>query len=1108
MTSAFTTTSASFDTHDGNQGCLSLANLSPPLWDYEQRSTRAASLDADAAHSQSTSPSSTLFDASATATTLAPGFNPANNLTAPGLDPFFDFDFNPAQADPQAFFDDAISWSTIKGEATHNVGDANVRGSYPLTPTLTASVHPTPRGGSSEPVSRPDSGNISLSVSPQLLQKSSFESVSVPAVVEPLNHMFHSGNSSQTGLDNMSSNWMQKPANLAHQSPRVTVSEYRDGSPQSRPVQRTVGDYFNDAHGGYQSAGHFISPRHETGTVSNRRLSLDDCDDDTPVSRRRLEHRSRSAQETVSINQNEAKRRLQDSNDMVDKWVSQSQAKACMPQEISVVDTQAVEQARRVVHGDVPFGQLTENRYVAGQTYYNQDSGSSHQLNEIDRQIIAGDVWGDRPLIHQILPSTNQPPTSQAAIDKYQRQCADNDSTISRSATWGTRRRSLPSVFEADNEGILSGNFLKKLIISSRGNGDKRSRSGSLLSDIYGFVRRPSVGSRKRSRSRSRNGKCEDEASGQQGVETQGGGKSRLSPPTRTPSWGKKAVPNINSALVSMGHVSAAIGATHSRSGSISGKTLSSTLTVRSSLQRPRSVSAAASTENTSNVAGLWKRSRGPSMPPSAPVSNAGANAEEEEDDDDDELHDDHDLRMMDAGVMKQFTPDVAGFGQQVLSLNPNLGVENSYLLDRITHQQMLRYNSLVKAKDEHFGLGNKCPCGSLCLALGGSAKTADLQSDSPRAGDSISAPSSDPDDGTAGEGVMSQESFPPGIPMPPTSHFPAELECQLCFQRKKCVKPSDWTKHVHEDVQPFTCTWDNCRDAKMFKRKADWIRHENEGHRHLEWWTCDIDPCRHTCYRRDNFLQHLVREHKFAEPRIKTKAALKRASGLDPAWAKVEQCHRETSKQPQEEPCRFCKRVFYTWRDLTVHLAKHMEQVSLPVLHAVAAKVPRAKANGESGLGNSVDGAQKQCSGVAAAVGQEQGHFGNGSRQPLEKNFSHGLLAEGPLQCSVGPEQQHVMPMVSSCEYQYGHEGAGFASPFGPVDEGIDECVLATSQLSQAQNSVKAPQLGNLMPDFGENELEPFPLFDALGLEATTALQSQINEHQMMTMGHGAHQT
>jgi hypothetical protein len=106
-----------------------------------------------------------------------------------------------------------------------------------------------------------------------------------------------------------------------------------------------------------------------------------------------------------------------------------------------------------------------------------------------------------------------------------------------------------------------------------------------------------------------------------------------------------------------------------------------------------------------------------------------------------------------------------------------------------------------------------------------------------------------------------------------------------------------------------------------------------------LEWWTCDVEECRHTCYRRDNFLQHLVREHKFPEPKVKTKAALKRSGGNDPTWQKVERCHVETSKRPQEEPCRFCAKTFPSWKKLTVHLAKHMEQISLPVLRLVDAK-------------------------------------------------------------------------------------------------------------------------------------------------------------------------
>lgn len=42
---------------------------------------------------------------------------------------------------------------------------------------------------------------------------------------------------------------------------------------------------------------------------------------------------------------------------------------------------------------------------------------------------------------------------------------------------------------------------------------------------------------------------------------------------------------------------------------------------------------------------------------------------------------------------------------------------------------------------------------------------------------------------------------------------------------------------------------------------------------------------------------------------------------------------------RPQDEPCRFCGKTLTTWKKLTVHLAKHMETMSLPVLRLVAYK-------------------------------------------------------------------------------------------------------------------------------------------------------------------------
>jgi hypothetical protein len=169
-----------------------------------------------------------------------------------------------------------------------------------------------------------------------------------------------------------------------------------------------------------------------------------------------------------------------------------------------------------------------------------------------------------------------------------------------------------------------------------------------------------------------------------------------------------------------------------------------------------------------------------------------------------------------------------------------------------------------------------------------------------------------------------------------------------LCFKVKKFHKPSDWTKHVHEDVQPFSCTFPNCNEPKSFKRKADWVRHENERHRRLEYWKCNVQECNHICYRKDNFVQHLVREHKKTEPKIKrgsssSKAKAAQANGWpaedNEVLRLVESCRFETQNKPRDEPCRFCGNICSSWKKLSVHMGKHMEQLAMPVLELVNMK-------------------------------------------------------------------------------------------------------------------------------------------------------------------------
>lgn len=641
---------------------------------------------------------------------------------------------------------------------------------------------------------------------------------------------------------------------------------------------------------------------------------------------------ARSDAQVESINDMAARRSMEQRKQEIDEWLQTSTPLpgGDIPPEQPVVEDDGILQK------EIPLGDKTENKPIPGQTYIRETGGGPLTTEDLEVMRQGRRPWEDAPTPLSISQSNSpayQPATSHEAMLKYQRMCRDNDSIVSRAATWGTRRLSLPSLL--DEEVQITGNLFKKLSIG-RGDARRPSILGNIRS-FSNFVRRPSNSGNKRSRTEHEDAGSSMTESSTEKKDSQ----TKLAPPSPKPGWTKKqSVPSLNTSFLDVGNRIASMGTNHGRAGSVSATPITSPKSPGSlnlSVKMPRRLR---SKSETSGIVDLWMRSGGPPVPntrvPAAPEA-------EEDEEDDDDLVEEGEAKTDSDNLIDEITPNPLGFQQHIVRLNPMLNKPGHYLVERIAHHQVARYKNLLNLKVKHLQAvaARNCPCGSMCVASGGSANILDSRGEQ-RGLDPLSSRIDGSDgDITPVEGLINQDSFPQGIPMPPTTALPAEFECQLCFTAKKFQKPSDWTKHVHEDVQPFTCTWERCREPKMFKRKADWVRHENEGHRHLEWWTCDVDDCRHKCYRRDNFLQHLVREHKFPEPKIKTKAAMKRAAagGIDPTWAKVEQCHHETDELPQNEPCRFCGKTFPSWKKLTVHLAKHMEQISLPILRLVAKK-------------------------------------------------------------------------------------------------------------------------------------------------------------------------
>ena len=562
------------------------------------------------------------------------------------------------------------------------------------------------------------------------------------------------------------------------------------------------------------------------------------------------------------------------------------------------------------------------------------------QEEPLPSQFIRKGPWED-PTTGPIVNTISQPNSSNAAAYKFNQEAAKWE-TSSRAATWGTRRR----LSESEVTSIVDGSQIRHLSLSQRG----RERTSSFLSKARGIFPRRS----------SNNIKEEPSAEGKESAHTGHAHRSSIGSikaAQRVPSWGKPKSPSnsTGSALLAMTGQLAAVGRGNSVAQEVDAVKSSRPL---QALKKQRSKSdVSKNAKSPGGLADLMTRHGGPPIPTLASpmheresilaaqiIDNEDAPADDD-DDDTEEVGIKMDLEIRAEDIL----PTLDGFRDHARKLNPRLA---PYLLDRVAHEQIRRYKKLVETKVKHtrsVQVAKKCSAGKFCFELGGDAirlapRVSSRDPDTTLTQFQISSlADEEADESGFTDGIVTPALFPTGIPLPPVPRLPAELECNLCFKVKKFQKPSDWTKHVHEDVQPFSCTFPNCAESKSFKRKADWVRHENERHRHLEWWRCSVQECNHICYRKDNFVQHLVREHKMTEPKIKRGSGSSKNKPVNAnfgedgeVWRLVDECRFETDKKARDEACPFCGNVCSTFKKLSVHMGKHMEQIAMPVLQLV----------------------------------------------------------------------------------------------------------------------------------------------------------------------------
>ncbi|KAL2814781.1 hypothetical protein BJX63DRAFT_190830 [Aspergillus granulosus] len=575
------------------------------------------------------------------------------------------------------------------------------------------------------------------------------------------------------------------------------------------------------------------------------------------------------------------------------------------------------------------------------------ESKQAETIEPSPHQFLGSPPWCDSEQVSS--PTTTRIQNSHQAMAEYQRRAREVD-TISRVATWGTRDLDAESIRNFRN---MSLNPKQK----------KHERKNSLFSK-YQAIKQSNLLKRPRQRT-DLSTITQSSSDGNQGSDSKPAPARKDSFPHRklslTLSPKSPSYSSTGGAFIAMTRQMAAVG------GKEPLKVVSPGPTISNNTWTPFRARGRSRSELPKDRPGLFELMTTHGGPP-VPNLNYSAQFEENEgpkqtrpepeavEDEDDEESDEKGL-VMEFPIPRELPqPTLDGFRRQIVQLNPRL---DPILVERFTQEQVRRYKRLLQIKQEHAKdvAQGKCKADKFCFAQDGQAKLlpprasgqdpdVHTQFQIPGRGETDEGPE------VLGETNITTAQFPPGVPYPPSqvSVLPAEFECTVCFQVKKFQKPSDWTKHIYEDVQPFTCTFPDCSDPKSFKRKADWVRHESERHRQLEWWECSYPDCRHKCYRKDNFVQHLVREHKLPDPKVKKSKKgpaargtndeeIKREQELKRLWELVDSCHHETTRKASEEPCRFCHNICTSWKKLTAHLAKHMEQMAIPILGLVEAR-------------------------------------------------------------------------------------------------------------------------------------------------------------------------
>ena len=155
---------------------------------------------------------------------------------------------------------------------------------------------------------------------------------------------------------------------------------------------------------------------------------------------------------------------------------------------------------------------------------------------------------------------------------------------------------------------------------------------------------------------------------------------------------------------------------------------------------------------------------------------------------------------------------------------------------------------------------------------------------------------------------------------MPKAVESGKNFRCTVCGEKQKdIINQTEWKKHVFADLQPYICTFQDCKGGiDSFATRKAWTDHEFSVHRTTKIWICN--DCAARFPGKASYREHAYSSHGNVLMRNQLEALVNSA---------------ETQVGPSEDnSCPFCSENPGTKsRAFAMHVGRHMEEVALAVL-------------------------------------------------------------------------------------------------------------------------------------------------------------------------------